>query len=648
MPESTARAERFETQSPARPFYVWEVLQKPVSVRICLDVVERLEHDVTASFRSVSNRGSEIGGLLLGRVVPGPRPTISVEDYEPVACDYSRGPLYRLSENDRANLDDAVRRRTGADRELAVVGVFRSNTRKELSADPDDLALMKGRFHLPEQVLLLVKPFATKPALAGFFIWEEGAIRETSHLEFPFTRAALVAGHGVRAFAVEPVPALQEAAGQPPAEGRAPEPSPAPETPAPKAAGRGQVVPIASRRDVAAAPPAAAEPEQPAAVEAAPATPEPAAPAAAAETAVAKAPEFAPLKTPEFAAPPAGEGRGKLVWILCGAAAALLALVLLVYPGLLVRTGPAPTGPEIDTSSLALRVERSAGQLLLTWNREAEAVKSASRAVLTISDGPQQENVELDLAQLRNGSVVYTPATADVGFRLELTGANQGTSRSEHVRVLGAKPSPMAVPELAKSAAPKPQAAAPMPEAVETAEALPASAAPARPRESLSAKWNEQASLGQRLRPALPSDLPEPPSLGRAAGLGSQSPAGIPMGLSRAPAAPVPAPPPPAAAQSAQASDHRVGGQVQEAVLVSRREPGYPPLAKQSRVQGIVHLEATVARDGKVTGVKVVSGHPLLREAAAEAVKHWIYRPALLNGQAVEVTTRVSVGFSMQ
>jgi len=89
-----------------------------------------------------------------------------------------------------------------------------------------------------------------------------------------------------------------------------------------------------------------------------------------------------------------------------------------------------------------LRAERNAGQLLLSWNREAALVKTASKAVLSISDGDHREDVQLDLGQLRNGSIVYSPITNDVSFRLEVTDAKLGKSLNESVRALAGRPSP--------------------------------------------------------------------------------------------------------------------------------------------------------------------------------------------------------------
>ena len=111
MTESTVRAERFEPQSSAPLCYTWTVPQKPVSVRIPFALIDRLDHEAVESFRSLHSRGSEIGGLLLGSVSPGDPAAVSIEDYELVACDYSRGPLYRLSDADMARLERAVEQR---------------------------------------------------------------------------------------------------------------------------------------------------------------------------------------------------------------------------------------------------------------------------------------------------------------------------------------------------------------------------------------------------------------------------------------------------------------------------------------------------------------------------------------------------------
>ena len=79
--------------------------------------------------------------------------------------------------------------------------------------------------------------------------------------------------------------------------------------------------------------------------------------------------------------------------------------------------------------------------------------------------------------------------------------------------------------------------------------------------------------------------------------------------------------------------------------MISRKDPAYPPLAKQSGAQGEVILTATIGVDGKVKDVKVVAGHPLLRNAAVAAVKQWVYKPTFLNGKPVESESRISLNF---
>jgi hypothetical protein len=94
-----------------------------------------------------------------------------------------------------------------------------------------------------------------------------------------------------------------------------------------------------------------------------------------------------------------------------------------------------------DSSLLQLHVERTAGELLLTWNRDADPIKTATKATLSISEGDQQETVEMDLAHLRNGSIVYPPSSTDISFKMEVTGPDNIKTASESVLVLRTRPS---------------------------------------------------------------------------------------------------------------------------------------------------------------------------------------------------------------
>lgn len=109
-------------------------------------------------------------------------------------------------------------------------------------------------------------------------------------------------------------------------------------------------------------------------------------------------------------------------------------------------------------------------------------------------------------------------------------------------------------------------------------------------------------------------------------------------------AAPPPPPPPP---KTVTPQRIRVGGNVQAANLINQVRPIYPPLAKQARISGTVELSAIIGKDGRVQDLKVVRGHPLLVQSALDAVKNWIYKPTLLNGEPVEVSTTIDVNFTL-
>ena len=91
----------------------------------------------------------------------------------------------------------------------------------------------------------------------------------------------------------------------------------------------------------------------------------------------------------------------------------------------------------------------------------------------------------------------------------------------------------------------------------------------------------------------------------------------------------------------------RVSEPIQQAQLIARLEPRYPPLAMQTRKEGTVGLHAIISRDGRITALEVVSGHPLLVQAALEAVLQWRYRPTYLGGEPVEVETSITVIFRL-
>lgn len=810
MTNSTIPAEAMGAPMPVTASYRWEAPGKPISIQLSLDLVDRLEREVIDAFKAVTKRGSEIGGVLLGRIAQGPKRTVFVENFEPITCDYSRGPLYLLSDADKERLREAVERLKASP--LSIVGFFRSNTRRDLAVDDEDLSLYQEFFSDSNNVFLLVKPFAMKPSAGGFHIWEEGRIQPESYLQFPFRRSELLktqpdsivqAGGGGEA---APAPAAREERApvmfpkreeqrtpiipamkreeprpgpmivprreeppvarqeeppapprreeppvyarreEPPAAPKPPEPPPVakretppppipPErpnvppmsfkrearppivpkreerppvaplsfrredrpkeqppvakreerpaqprreerpavqptakreerpvvkpavTPAlpkqeePKKEERPAVTPVAKREEPVTPPPAARVEEAPVRQEEPPVRrEEPREERVAAAPAKKEEPKAAPAREETYGAEPEPAKRGKL-WLI-----AALALIAIAGAGsyFFYFKGAGTATPTVSENPFGLRVERSVGQVLLSWRKDAEIIAGARRGVLSITDGETKEDVELDQGQLRTGAITYAPITNDVSFRLEVIDPKTGRAVSESLRALaGVAPAAganaaAAKPERTPAATPAAPAAVP---AAPTTTSATTAATPA-PTEGTTPGAAPEQPLSSRLGRPSPIQLqqvaaaqPSGPAFGAAPSLDSAPSAlgnrGVITGSVAVPAAPqrsaVPAPPSPAPTRATPA--------VQEARVRLRVTPAYPEIARKAKVQGSVTVRATVGADGKVRRAVAVAGSPLLRAAAQDAVMRWTYEPARLNGQPVESESSVQVDF---
>ncbi len=775
MTNSTIPAEPVAAPSSTASFYRWEVLDKPIAIYLSLDLIDRLEREVLESFKAITKRGSEIGGVMAGRVVSGATKTVTIEHFEPVECDYSRGPLYLLSDEDKGRLKQAIDRASKLGNGLSVTGFFRSNTRRELVLDEDDQAVAAEYFSDPNHVFLLVRPYAMKPSMGTFFFREEGkTLGESRYLEFPFKRAELLKTFAQyiggapeksaeappakeplvmpRREEKQPAAALTPKLPQPPppapATLRREEPKPAMAAPpkreeAPplsfKREERPAIVPVTprreepvlpkreeraapplnlkreerppilpvqpkreeritgptlvSKREEPPAPPVVKRDEKPAILpaavkreerpqvtvkreekpavtpliskreEPAPAKPvekpvvaKPAESIAAApkkeEATLKSSPDefarsLAPLLT-AAAQPEPGPGLfSRMKWVILAVLViGLTAGAWFAYQGL--KTPVQEAAKQSD--SLSLKVDRNAGQYILSWDRKSTLIATATRATLSIMDGDHKEDVDLDLSQLRTGNIVYSPMTNDVSFALEVTDLKHGKSIKESTRVLGARPSPTV-------AAIPPSAAKPAPDVPDKLAAvqppIPAPRTQTPPEQpkvvagpAVTVAPPKPESLAARLRAAEPQEMPAPPTLESSSNAlaGSAPVTSVPQVA--APAAP-PAPPQAQPAQQPAPAVPAKGGQVHEARLIKRVAPNYPNLARQAHISGIVRVQATVGKDGRVKKTSVLSGPPLLRQAAAEAVQRWLYSPALLNGEPVEVETQVDVSFTM-
>jgi protein TonB len=87
---------------------------------------------------------------------------------------------------------------------------------------------------------------------------------------------------------------------------------------------------------------------------------------------------------------------------------------------------------------------------------------------------------------------------------------------------------------------------------------------------------------------------------------------------------------------------------VSEGMILSKTNPAYPLIARTARISGTISLAATISTTGRIENLKVLSGPPMLRQAAIDAVKTWRYRPYLLNNQPVEVETTINIVFTFE
>ncbi len=353
-----------EDHADAPDFYLWEAPGR-IAIYLHYNVIDRMLMEVMRSFGLVPKRGAEVGGLLLGSVEHGRKLSVRIEDFEPVPCEHSRGPSYQLSESEQHLFEARLEgRRTQNGGSLRAVGFYRSHTREGLTLAPEDLELLRTCFPNPSDVALLIKPFATQVSVAGFFFREDGGFQDQSYLEFPFRRRELGG------------PAPEDARGLPPVS-RDDESTPDRDL-------RTQIL------EDAATPPLA---------------------------------ETRPTQGTEKEESPR---RPRWVWIPLSFIFLLLGTLLGFQAAITLRSKSAQP-PMAAPYALALRAERTGDSLHVQWDRQAAPVRDAKRGLLLIADGDFKKTVELEAAQLQNGSVIYRHISDKVVFRLEVYPGDHST-----------------------------------------------------------------------------------------------------------------------------------------------------------------------------------------------------------------------------
>jgi protein TonB len=97
---------------------------------------------------------------------------------------------------------------------------------------------------------------------------------------------------------------------------------------------------------------------------------------------------------------------------------------------------------------------------------------------------------------------------------------------------------------------------------------------------------------------------------------------------------------------SQSAKPERASLDITEPIRVIKKVPPvYPLVAKTRRLSGSVVVQGTVDKNGRINDLQLISGPPLFREAAFDALKQWVFKPARLNGQPIDQTTTVRIEF---
>ncbi|HTV04037.1 MAG TPA: TonB family protein [Acidobacteriaceae bacterium] len=136
------------------------------------------------------------------------------------------------------------------------------------------------------------------------------------------------------------------------------------------------------------------------------------------------------------------------------------------------------------------------------------------------------------------------------------------------------------------------------------------------------------------------ASAPVPPGFGDLRGFGFNDVIGTIL-------SPGPAPKPPVVVKQSPSGPLRVSSGVADGQLLTPIQPVYPEIAKAAHVQGTVVIDAVISKEGTVEQARVVSGPPLLMQAALIAVERARYRPYELNGQPTAVETTIHIIFSL-
>jgi hypothetical protein len=606
-----------------------------VSLSLAPELTENIRRLAFNGLNALPRRGVEIGGLIARPKQPG----APADELLLVPCEHLFGPSYHLSENDLQQLRMAAE--TCGSNGHCAAAYFRSCTRLEDEVDTDDeRAIAETCPDIPAVVLAHPSPNGSARIRLFRREPENGWTIENDFTVFSQKNGSPVAENPA---AHDPA-AHNLAAHNPAAHGRAAK-SPVASN---LVASDLKLLEIAQEIVL----------RQPASI-----TPNPTLPLlgdhAPQPVAVNSAPER-PIR-------PATStwSRPGILWPLIAGILVLAAQLLFVVRKKVIRpvqpsmaiaapsTVPASVvppsvvpenAPSVDTS-VGLTVRPEGGQLHLTWNRKADAVRSARSGLLNIDDGATPVSIVLGPPDLKLGSVLYTAHSQDVRFRLRLSSPS-GESAEEAIRIVhgsfpaqkanAANPVVKAPQEAAVPKAGIAAAAAPVLENKSTAPGV--SGAPTRlpptewnaspsPRPVVTSGVNRPAESSPQSpgpqAPAAQTTRDVPPAVPNVAPPAGKAPATVPGGET---APPAPATPLRQVRPSFVASRWNVPETTKIVIIVSVDNNG----------------KVTEARSGPENSGKSL----YLINLSQEAARQWTFKPASLQGRPVASTSRIEFVFA--
>jgi outer membrane biosynthesis protein TonB len=289
-----------------------------------------------------------------------------------------------------------------------------------------------------------------------------------------------------------------------------------------------------------------------------------------------------------------------------------------------------PLQPRVE-SPLQLKVEPlGKGLIDVRWNPQSSSIAQARDGRLVITEHNQQPRIlALNAEQLNTGHLTYQSAAESVEFDLEVVDRS-GAIAKESILALQ---TPIISPQLTRTltqaqggniATPNVQNVANL---GVTAEVPQLSQPKIRTFVPPTAQHNSERRAFIDAPPALANGTDMPPEVG------------LPVSLAVIL--------PPSQKVAAAQQQVRVESSIEAANLIKKVIPIYPRLAMSTGIQGTVRFTAHIARDGRILNLKFTSGPPVLVDSASAAVRQWVYRPTLLNGEPVEVITQIDVNFTL-